>query len=255
MTTATGADSAVFKDYFSGHAAAYSAYRPAYPAALFEFLADCCHRLEHAWDCATGSGQTAVALTAFFERVTATDASAAQIEAARRHPRIVYRVASAEQSGLDDRSVDLVTVSQALHWFDVDRFFEEAQRVLLPGGVFAAWSYDLCHVDAACDEIVRSLYEAIDAYWPPERRLVESRYAGIELPMPAIAAPAFDMTSQWTVDAMLGYLRTWSASQRSREATGVDPVNAVEGALRAAWGADARPVRWPLTLLLGRTAG
>ncbi|MEX0976973.1 MAG: class I SAM-dependent methyltransferase [Woeseia sp.] len=241
-----------FKDHFSGHADRYATFRPTYPTALFEFLADCCERREHAWDCATGNGQTARALTEYFTRVTATDASAAQVQAADVHAQIDYRVATAEASGLADRSVDLVTVSQALHWFDIDRFFDEAQRVLVPGGVLAAWSYALCSVDAACDAVIGSLYEAVDAYWPPERAIVEDGYRGIQLPMPAIAAPAFEMSALWSAETMLGYLRTWSACQRSLRDSGIDPVAAIESALRTAWGADAREVHWPLALRVGR---
>lgn len=242
----------VFKDHFSGHAADYSAYRPTYPRALFEFLAGCCARRRHAWDCATGNGQTALAVAHHFEHVTATDASAEQLRAAARHPRVEYRVAAAEASGLDAHDIDLVTVSQALHWFDIGRFFAEARRVLAPGGVLAVWSYDLCRVAPACDAIIREVYTALDDYWPPERRIVESRYAGIEMPVPEIATPGFEMIQSWSVDAMLGYLRTWSAFRRCLEETGVDPVAKVEGRLRAAWGDGEREVSWPLALRAGR---
>ncbi len=252
ILTANASSPPAFKDHFSGHADRYAAFRPTYPAALFEFLADCCESREHAWDCGTGNGQTARTLTNYFARVTATDASAAQVQAAEAHAQIDYRVAAAEQSGLAERSVDLITVSQALHWFDIDRFFEEAQRVLVPGGVLAAWSYALCRVDAACDAVIASLYESVDAWWPPERAIVEDGYRGIQLPMPAIAAPAFEMSAQWSAETMLGYLRTWSACQRSLRETGADPVDAIESGLRAAWGADVREVRWPLALLVGR---
>lgn len=224
-----------------------------YPDVLFDFLADCCNATGHAWDCATGNGQTAIALTRFFDRITATDASAAQIEAAKVHPKIDYRVASAEVSGLAGHSVDLITVSQALHWFDIDRFFDEAVRVLVPGGVLAAWSYELCAVDPACDAIILGLYREIDDYWPPERRMVEERYQNVSLPMPAVAAPEFEMTATWTVDAMLGYLRTWSACQRCFRDRGADPASSIEDALRASWGSDAREVRWPLALKIGRS--
>ncbi|MGH8166255.1 MAG: class I SAM-dependent methyltransferase, partial [Woeseiaceae bacterium] len=199
-----------FKDHFSGHADSYAAYRPTYPQALMRFLADCCEERRVAWDCATGNGQTAIALTPYFERIIATDASAAQIESAKAHAAIEYRVAGAESSGLPDRFVDLITVSQALHWFDLDRFFDEAMRVLVPGGVLSAWSYELCAVKPAIDAMILELYRLIDRFWPAERRMVEDRYRGIELPMPAIAAPDFVMTAEWSADAMLGYLRTWS---------------------------------------------
>lgn len=217
-----------------------------------QFLADCCEKRKLAWDCATGNGQTAVALTAYFDRIIATDASEAQIRSATSHPRIDYRVARAERSALDPRSVDLITVSQALHWFDIDRFFDEVMRVLVPGGVFSAWSYGLCAVDPAIDAHILELYRRMDDYWPPERRLVEDRYRSIELPMPAIAVPGFEMTANWKVDAMLGYLRTWSACQHCLREVGTDPVDTIEEALRRLWGAEAREVRWPLALKVGR---
>lgn len=243
---------ASFKDHFSGHADSYAAFRPTYPQSLMQFLADCCEQRRAAWDCATGNGQTALALTRFFDRVIATDASAAQIDSAKTHPKVEYRVASAESSGLAAKSIDLITVSQALHWFDIDRFFEEAMRVLVPGGVLSAWSYELCIVEPAVDAQILALYQQIDEYWPPERRLVEARYRDIELPMPAIAAPDFEMSARWTAGEMLGYLRTWSACQRYLRERGVDPVAAVEEPLRALWGPGLREVRWPIAVKAGR---
>jgi SAM-dependent methyltransferase len=252
LQAVTGGTKASFKDHFSGHADIYAAYRPTYPPALMQFLADCCEQRRVAWDCATGNGQTALALTRYFDRILATDASAAQIESARLHPKVEYRVASAESSGLAERSIDLISVSQALHWFDIDRFFEEAMRVLVPGGVLAAWSYELCLVEPAIDAQILALYQEVDAYWPPERRIVEARYRDIELPMPAIAAPEFEMSANWTADSMLGYLRTWSACQRHLRERGVDPVDAAEEPLRACWGERSREVRWPIAMKIGR---
>lgn len=217
-----------------------------------KFLADCCEKRGLAWDCATGNGQAAIALTPFFDRIIATDASEAQICSAAPHSRIDYRVARAEGSGLDQSSVDLITVSQALHWFDIDRFFEEVTRVLVSGGVFSAWSYALCVVEPEIDAQVLELYLQIDEYWPPERRIVEDRYRSIELPMPAIAAPEFEMTANWKADAMLGYLRTWSACQHYLRERRKDPVDTIEEALRGLWGAESRQVRWPLALKVGR---
>lgn len=216
------------------------------------FLADCCEQRRVAWDCATGNGQTALALTPYFDRIIATDASAAQIASARAHPGIEYRVASAEKSDLPDGSIDLIAVSQALHWFDIDRFFDEAARVLVPGGVLSAWCYELCTVEPAIDDLILGLYRTIDRFWPPERRRVEDRYRSIELPMRAIAAPEFVMTADWSADAMLGYLRTWSACQAFRRENGVDPVDSMEGSLRSCWGPGSRELRWPLAVKIGR---
>src|SRR5439155_190677 len=91
-----------------------------------------------AWDCATGSGQAAIGLAEQFEQVEATDASAAQLAAALAHPRVRYRQAPADASGLAPHSVELVTVAQALHWLDRPAFYAEARRVAAPPGPLAA---------------------------------------------------------------------------------------------------------------------
>jgi len=238
-----------FKDHFSEQSADYARHRPRYPEALFAFLSGLASKHALAWDCATGNGQAAIALSAHFERVVATDASAAQIHAALAHPGVSYRVAPAEASGLDTHSIDLITVGQALHWFDHARFFAEARRVAAPGGILAAWCYELCEVSAACDAVVNTLYtEIVGDYWPPERRLIEARYADIAIPGTPLEAPRFAMRLDWTVADMLGYLRTWSACKRYRADRGDDPVARIEAGLRAAWGDAPRPVSWPLTV-------
>jgi SAM-dependent methyltransferase len=241
-----------FKDHFSAQSAGYARHRPHYPAGLFDYLAGLGGR-QLAWDCATGSGQAAIALAAHFDRVVATDASQAQVDAALAHPGVSYRVAAAEDSGLDADTVDLVTVGQALHWFDIPRFFAEAARVLVAGGHVAAWCYELCTVSPGCDAAIGRLYDDIvAAFWPPERRLIEEAYAGIAFPGTEIETPSFEMDVCWTVDDMLGYLRTWSACQHYLREHGEDPVNQVKDELRKAWGAAPRTVRWPMTVRVSR---
>lgn len=243
----------MFKDHFSGRPAEYARYRPRYPDTLFEFFAACCEHRRLAWDCATGNGQAAVSLGRHFDAVIATDASATQIDSALEAPSVVYRVAPAEASGITQRSVDLVTVGQALHWFDLPRFFAEVRRVLVDGGVLAVWSYALCEVDAECDALVLELYDDITGdYWPPERRLVEDGYADIVIPGEALQTPSFEMRLDWQAHDMLGYLRTWSAVQRYEAAEGSDPVARIEDRLLAAWGTAPRPVVWPLKVLVSR---
>jgi SAM-dependent methyltransferase len=245
--------SSSFQDHFSVQSARYARYRPRYPEELFVFLAGLPDKHSLAWDCATGSGQAAIALREHFEHVVATDASSAQVDAAIAHPGVTYRVATAEDSHLDAGSIDLITVGQALHWFDTDRFFAEASRVLVRGGVLAAWCYELCRVSDACDAIVDEFYSNfVGEFWPPQRRLIEERYAGITMPGSALESPRFHMSASWTVADMLGYLRTWSACTRYREKYGEDPVEQIEKALCGAWSTDRRTVRWPLTLLVSR---
>ena len=242
-----------FKDHFSARSDSYAQYRPTYPPDLFQFLASVVEGHSVAWDCATGSGQAALALADYFKEVIASDASESQIAAAIPHPRVNYRVARAEQSGLADNCVDLLTVGQAFHWFDEAAFFSEAQRVLTPSGVLAIWCYELCHVATECDAIVDTLYrEIVGEYWPPERVTIDQGYSRVTLPGEAVAVPTFDMLLDWEVSDMLGYLRTWSASKRFEVEKGSDPVALIEVQLAAAWGDRARRVTWPLHIKASR---
>lgn len=245
-----------FKDHFSAQAADYTRYRPGYPEELFAWLAAQAPARDAAWDCGTGSGQAALGLAPLFARVIATDPSARQIAHAAPHPRIEYRVAPAEASGIDAASVDLVTVAQAIHWFDLDRFFAEARRVLRPGGVIAAWTYTLLDVEAGIDELVSDYYRnVVGPFWPPERKMVDDRYRSLPFPFDAIAAPAFDIRTEWSLDDLLGYLGTWSATQAYVKATGSNPLAELSRRLAPLWPdpGQRKTLRWPLHLRVGRT--
>jgi ubiquinone/menaquinone biosynthesis C-methylase UbiE len=245
-----------FADHFSAVAANYADFRPTYPPALFSWLATLTPAHDLAWDCAAGSGQASVDLARHFARVLATDASAQQIATTQPHPQIEYRIAPAEASGLSDASVDLLTVAQALHWFDLHRFYAEALRVLKPAGVLAAWTYGVLIVDdAQVDARVQTFYcDTIGPYWPPERAQVESGYRNLPFPVPEIAAPALRMETTWNLAQLLGYLRSWSATARYVAAHASDPVAALAQELAPLWGdpAQARRIAWPLSLRVGR---
>jgi SAM-dependent methyltransferase len=243
-----------FKDHFSGHAGQYTRYRPGYPQDLFRSLAALAPDLECAWDCATGNGQAALGLAAHFSRVEATDASAKQIAEAVAHPRMRYSVAAAEASGLPDASVSLVCVAQAMHWFDLERFYAEARRVAKPEAVLAACTYESCRVSPVVDRITGGLYaDVLGAYWPPERRHVELGYKDLPFPFTEIQLPAFHMQADWTLEHYRGDLRTWSAVQAYIRKNGKDPLQAIEADLAEAWGGAAavHSVRWPLNLRVG----
>lgn len=245
-----------FNDHFAPVSGAYADFRPTYPPALFDWLAEAAPGRALAWDCACGSGQASVDLAARFDRVVATDASAKQLQGAALHPRIEYRAAPAETSGLADAAVDLITVAQALHWFDRPAFYAEARRVLRPGGILAVWSYGVQTVEG--DEVnarVQHFYrEVVGPYWPPERVLVEQGYRTLDFPFAEFAPPAFEMTVVWPLARLLGYFRSWSATGRYIQARGEDPVAGLAEALAPLWGEPeaGRRVTWPLALRVGR---
>jgi ubiquinone/menaquinone biosynthesis C-methylase UbiE len=243
-----------FQDHFSGHAPDYSSFRPTYPAALYEHLASLAPAHDLAWDCATGNGQAALGLAPFFRTVLATDASRQQISQARPHERVAYVVAPAERSPLPDAGVDVVTVAQAVHWFDLERFYAEVRRVAKPGGALAVWCYHLHTVSPEVDAVFRRLYDVLGCYRPPEWRLIESGYAELAFPFEEFSPRRFQITRRWTLERLLDYVRTASACRRYLRETGSDPTDLVRQELEVAWGdpVDEREVVWPLPLKVGR---
>ena len=243
-----------FKDHFSGHSADYARFRPHYPEDLFAFVADLAPARDLVWDCATGNGQAARGLADHFGSVQATDASAEQVAQATGPEHVRFSVASAEASGLEPRSVDAVTVAQALHWFDVEAFYAEIRRVARPRAAVAVWCYDLMSITPAVDEVVhRIYYETVWRYWAPERKLVEEGYASLPFPFAPVDVPEFAMTQSWTLPALMSYVDTWSSCRRFAEEHGHSAVEAERAAFEAAWGEpDAeRCVRWPLLVRAG----
>lgn len=242
-----------FKDHFSTQAETYAKARPTYPAALFAELARLAPGKSLAWDAGTGNGQAAVALAAHFERVVATEPSAAQLAQGVPHPRVAYHQSAESAPMLGDASVDLVTVAQAAHWFDRPKFYAEVKRVLRPGGVVALWTYELCAITPQIDAAVGRFYKGpIGPYWPPERLHCESGYRELDFPFAEQPFPRFAMELEWTMAGFTAYLRSWSAVARFSKEKGFDPVTGLEGELAPLWGDRTRKVGWPLSGRLGK---
>jgi SAM-dependent methyltransferase len=222
---------------------------------LFDYLATLAPRDSVVWDCAAGSGQATIDLAARFRKIIATDGSAEQIGSDPRRDNVEYRVALAEQSGLPDMSIDLITVAQALHWFKLDQFFAEAKRILKPAGLLAVWVYATNQLEnKAVNEIVQDFYSnVVGPYWPPERKMTETGYHTITMPFTEIPPPEFRMEVRWTLGQLLGYFSTWSATNRYIKAKSRNPLEPLADALAKAWGDPNEPQRvvWPLSLRVG----
>lgn len=241
-----------FNDHFSGFSGDYQSFRPGYPSELFSWLSSISPDHERAWDCATGTGQAAIPLASYFKEIVATDASDTQIANAKLRDNIQYRVAKAEQSEIPSESLDLITVAQAIHWFNQKAFQVEVERVLKQDGILAVWSYKLLSISPQIDEVVNHLYgPVLDHHWPTERRIIEDGYADIEFPYEKISVPGFSMTATWNLAGLIGYLNTWSAVKRYIQERNTNPVELVFDDLLAAWGnAETKyQVTWPMTIL------
>lgn len=245
-----------FRDNFSSVATGYAKYRPVYPQALVDTLADRSPATDLAWDVGCGSGQLSVGLAERFDRVVATDASAQQVAQAAPHPRISYRVAPAEASGLPDGCASLVVVAQAAHWFDWPRFVAEAGRVARSGALVALVTYNDMTLDDFLAAIVGPYKDAVEPFWHPERAIVANGYADLVMPWPAVAAPPITLTATWGPDELLGYLGTWSAHQqfRAREPqVASEAWRALEDRVATLWrDRTPRQFNWPLTVKLAR---
>lgn len=241
-----------FADHFSAHAGQYAAYRPRYPAALFHWLTTVAPGTQLAWDVGTGNGQVARGLVTRFARVVATDASVEQLSHAPPHPRITYAVTSYE-SGIVAGSAQLVTVGQALHWFDLEAFTREVRRVLQPRGVLAAFAYGHNRVAPEIDALVRHHHDVtLGRHWPREHMLIHEGYRSLALPIDELVPPPLEMREEWALAQFVGFLRTWSATQRMLKAGGAAEVEAFERALAERWGTvPRRMVSWPMVIRAG----
>ncbi len=237
-------------DLFGARARDYARIRPSYPEALFDHLERLVPVRGLAWDCGTGSGQTARSLARRFALVIASDTSRRQLaEAKGLGDRVRLVAAAAEAAPIRSGSVDLVTVSAALHWFDLPRFFAEVERVARPGAILAAWSYFHAQVDPAVDAVlVRYAEEVVGPFWHSGLRLNRDGYGSIELPFARLEWPDVSAEANFRLADLERFLRTWSASLAWEKELGTDPVAEVADDLRRAWGDPARErrVRWPL---------
>jgi len=242
------------KDYFSSHSSIYAAFRPAYPEALYEFIFRHVKKKEKAWDCATGNGQVAGYLAHHFDEVYATDISQQQLNNAIESDAIFYSISPAEKTSFANHEFDLITVGQALHWFNLEAFYKEVKRVGKKDSLLAVWGYERCSVDTEIDKLFSDFYiNIVGPYWDPARKLIENEYRNIQFPLVEIPTPKFEIKVEWTLEHYTGYLSSWSATQKYIKKNGTDPVPALIEKLKPHWKSGVtRTVTFPVFLRLGK---
>jgi SAM-dependent methyltransferase len=241
------------KDLFSGHANVYASFRPEYPEALYQFIFKFVQGKNIAWDCGTGNGQVAKRLARSFTSVYATDISEKQLEQAKTAPNIFYSVAPAESTAFLPNTFDLITVAQALHWFNAEAFFTEAKRVAKPSCVLAIWGYGNIRINDILDPHIQNFYaNVVGKYWDEARGHVETEYRNIAFPFETIDTPRFNIELTWGLRQLKGYLESWSATQRYIKELNENPVIEFSKTLEENWGKDELlPIRFPIFLKLG----
>jgi hypothetical protein len=242
------------KDYFSGHSSLYATFRPTYPSTLYDFIFSHLKNKSVAWDCATGNGQVAKYLALTFDQVFATDISQNQLNNATQQNNIVYSLSPAEKTNFKDHQFDLITVGQAMHWFKLDEFYKEVKRVGKKDSLLASWGYALCKINPAIDKLFLHFYhDVVGPYWDDARKLVEDEYRSISFPFKQIPSPEFQLDVEWTFDEFVGYLSTWSATQKYIKSNGNDPLLQFAEQLKLVWKPEEKyKVTFPLFLKLGQ---
>jgi len=240
------------KDNFSTQSAAYALYRPGYPERLFDWIYQAVPGFEKAWDCATGNGQVATKLALTFKKVQATDISPAQISNAVSRPNIHYSVQPAEYTSFSEKEFDLVTVAQAIHWFDFDDFYHEVRRVTKPDGILAVIGYGLPDLPEGPDKILKEFYHnMVGPYWDKERHYLDNLYQSIPFPFAELCNEIMPSVLFWDLETLCGFLESWSATAHFINRKGYSPVVEVRRQFVNRWPeTEMIPVTFPVILRL-----
>lgn len=241
------------KDNFSRQSEAYARFRPRYPRALFDFISIHTPSKNYAWDAGTGNGQSAVELAVIFDQVIATDISKKQLAQAPLLSNIDFRLEPSEQTTIPSGVVNLVTVSQALHWFDLQKFYAEVKRVAAPGAMIAVWTYSLLTIEPGLDDKIRAFnFDTLRGYWDKERVHVDNGYKEIPFPFKTISCPLFFIETEWSLAEMVGYIETWSGVSNYEKRENHSPVPALRQEIERYWNeSEKKKIRFPVHLKMG----
>ncbi len=243
-------------NHFNNDTGQYLLCRPDYPVALFDYLEQIVNSDVTVWDCGTGNGQAAKALADRFAKVIATDINQAQLDVAVKAPNIEYICTSAEGTPIAAGSIGLITIAQALHWFNFPLFYEEVKRVGAAESIIVAWCYSLGSFDRSIDVPIKRLYYDIlgSEFWPKERFYIDEQYKTIPFPFQLLNVPEFTIRKLINFDQLIGYLSTWSAVKEFQKRQQQNPLELVLDDLKLQWGDpdNQYEIVWPLHCLIGK---
>lgn len=241
------------KDNFSNQASEYSKFRPTYPPELIEHIVSFTEKRETALDIATGNGQVAQKLSEYFETVYATDISEKQLLHAKQVLNVIYKKLPAEKTDFQDQQFDLITVAQAVHWFDFDQFYPEIYRILKPTGIFAIIGYGLFKTNPNTDKILENFYyNIVGPFWDSERKYLDENYQTIPFPLEELETLKFENKFIWTYEQLIGYLETWSAVEHYKAHNNQNPLDLIRKDLKTSWETSKKEVTFPMILRLGK---
>lgn len=238
-------------EQFSKQAALYAQFRPDYPKEMYDFIFKHLTSRKYAWDCATGSGQIAKYLAKHFDKVYATDTSIEQLSHAPKIANVEYRKSSAEDSGLQANYFDLITVGQAIHWFNFEQFYTEVRRLAKKDALLAVIGYGMVRINESINPIINDLYEvAFGAHYAEARTYIDNEYQTIPFPFKEIQTPKFENTFDWSIDQLEGYFSSWSAIQKMKS----DPVATTIRQIKKITSEQNFSVTFPIFMRLGKVA-
>ncbi|CAN8303232.1 unnamed protein product [Cochlearia groenlandica] len=231
---------------------AYQNARPTYPIDWFTKLAARTGQHKLAWDVGTGNGQAAIGLAEYFEKVVATDINEAQLKRAVKKSRISYHhtpttISEDQMVALigGDSSVDLIVAAQAVHYFDLQPFYNIAKRVLRKqGGLIAVWVYNDLIISPEVDSIMKRLVDSTSPFRTPIMNLAFDGYKTLPFPFESIGMGSqgkpimLDIPHKLSLKGFIGFLKSWQPAMKAKE-RGVELVtDDLIDSFEEAWGDD-----------------
>ena len=130
-----------------------------------------------------------------------------------------------ETLNVEDSSIDLLTVCQAVHWFDLDTFYKEVKRALKPNGVLALYGYftPIVKNEPEINQLIDQLYQGtLRRYFHPKIKALEESYKNLPFPFLNVTRSyenhIFEMESD--LDHLANWFKTWSGWQEYQKKNG-----------------------------------